>query len=63
MRRFILVAALAAVAPISFAFAQGQAQAPVNPVPPAAPPMAAPVPIIAGRPTSQKPVRLCRAML
>jgi hypothetical protein len=54
MRRFILVAALAAVAPISFAFAQGQAQAPANPAPPAAPPMAAPNPDSCGTPDEPK---------
>ena len=53
MRRFILVAALATAAPISFALAQGQAPAPANPAP-AAPPMAAPSPDNCGTPDDPK---------
>jgi hypothetical protein len=49
MRRFILVATLAGLAPVSLALAQSQAPAPANPAP-----MAAPSPDNCGTPDEPK---------
>lgn len=53
MRRFILMATLAGLMPVSFA--QAQAPAPAAPMAPAAPPMAAPNPGNCGTPDEPKP--------
>jgi hypothetical protein len=54
MRRFILVAILAGLPPVSLAFAQGMAPAPANSMAQPAPAMAAPNPDNCGTPDEPK---------
>ena len=55
MRRYILMATLAGLTPVSLALAQGQAPAPVSPAPQPAPQMSAPNPGNCGTPDDPKP--------